>query len=187
MIEDVYTMEDALVVGDQLISILNHADRVKIACMAQLVNVIGTIMTEPNGRCWTQTTYHPFLLTSNLAKGIVLKPLVTTPAYDSDHRKGINTLSTALTYDETTRQLMIFAVNRSLTEPMEVCMELRAFGGTPSLKNWKSLFNDDLKAVNTADNPNNVTPVDLADFAVKDGKAVFTLPKASWNAMILQL
>ncbi|MBQ9447180.1 MAG: hypothetical protein IJU61_11315, partial [Victivallales bacterium] len=187
MIEDVYTMEDALVVGDQLISILNHADRVKITCMAQLVNVIGTIMTEPNGRCWTQTTYHPFLLTSNLAKGVVLKPLVTSPTYDSDHRKGINTLSTAFTYDETTRQLMIFAVNRSLTEPMEVSMELRAFGGTPSLKSWKSLFNDDLKAVNTADNPNNVTPVDLADFAVKDGKAVFTLPKASWNAVTLQL
>ena len=187
MIEDVYTMEDALVVGDQLISILNHADRVKIACMAQLVNVIGTIMTEPNGRCWTQTTYHPFLLTSNLAKGTVLKTLVTSPVYDSDHRKGINTLSTAMTYDDTTRQLTIFAVNRSLTEQLEVNMELRAFGGTPSLTGWKSLYNDDLKAVNTADKPNNVTPVELTDFTVKDGKAVFTLPKASWNAISIQL
>ena len=187
MIEDVYTMEDALVVGDQLISILNHADRVKIACMAQLVNVIGTIMTEPNGRCWTQTTYHPFLLTSNLAKGVVLKPIVTTPIYDSEHRKGINMLTAALTYDEATRQVTVFAVNRSLKEPLEVSVELRAFGGTPSLKSWKSLFNSDLKAVNTVDDPNNVTPVDLADFAVKDGKAVFTLPKASWNAICLQL
>ena len=176
-----------MVVGDQLISILNHADRVKIACMAQLVNVIGTIMTEPNGRCWTQTTYHPFLLTSNLAKGVVLKPLVTSPAYDSDHRKGIDTLSAAMTYDDATRQMTIFAVNRSLSEPLEVSLELRAFGGTPTLKNWKSLFNNDLKAVNTADNPNIVTPVELTDFTVKDGKIVFTLPKASWNAISIQL
>ena len=112
---------------------------------------------------------------------------MTTPIYDSEHRKGINMLTAALTYDEATRQVTVFAVNRSLKESLEVSVELRAFGGTPSLKSWKSLFNSDLKAVNTVDNPNNVTPVDLADFAVKDGKAVFTLPKASWNAICLQL
>ena len=73
------------------------------------------------------------------------------------------------------------------SEPLEVSLELRAFGGTPTLKNWKSLFNNDLKAVNTADNPNTVTPVELTDMTVKDGKVMFTLPKASWNAISIQL
>ena len=40
-LEDVYNVADALVVGGMLITLLNHADRVRIACLAQLVNVIA--------------------------------------------------------------------------------------------------------------------------------------------------
>ena len=58
--EDEYNVTDAVVVGNLLISLLRHADRVGVACQAQLVNVIAPIMTEPGGPAWRQTIFHPF-------------------------------------------------------------------------------------------------------------------------------
>ena len=69
LLEDSYSVADAVVVGNLLISLLRHADRVKCACMAQLVNVIAPIMTEPGGIAWRQTIFFPFALTSRLARG----------------------------------------------------------------------------------------------------------------------
>lgn len=185
MIEDIYTTEDALVVGDQLLSILNHADRVKIACMAQLVNVIAPIMTEPGGRCWKQTTYYPFEQVSNHASGVVLKALVDSPTYDTKSRKGVSTLSAALTYDEAAGRIVMFALNRSLSEELDVRVDLRAFGKMFGLKRWQSLFNDDLKAVNTAD-AQTVAPVEWNAVHTEGDSLVFTLPKASWNMIVLE-
>ena len=54
-LEDVYDFADALLVGSLLITLLRHADRVKIACLAQLVNVIAPIMTADGGPAWRQT------------------------------------------------------------------------------------------------------------------------------------
>ncbi|MDR1466391.1 MAG: alpha-N-arabinofuranosidase, partial [Treponema sp.] len=67
-LEDIYTMEDALVVGCMLITLLKNADRVKIACLAQLVNVIAPIMTEIGGAAWRQTIFYPFALTSKYGR-----------------------------------------------------------------------------------------------------------------------
>ena len=64
LIEDRYSVTDAVVVGNLLISPLRHADRVAVACLAQLVNVIAPMMTEPGGPAWRQTTFHPFAATS---------------------------------------------------------------------------------------------------------------------------
>lgn len=68
--EDVYTHEDALAVGCYLITLLKHADRVKMACLAQLINVIAPIMTENNGAIWFQKTYFPFMRASNFSFGL---------------------------------------------------------------------------------------------------------------------
>ena len=66
-------MEDALAFGGCCISLLNHADRVKAACLAQLVNVIAPIMTETGGPAWRQTIFHPFAHFSRLGRGRVLR------------------------------------------------------------------------------------------------------------------
>ena len=79
LLEDVYTVADAVVVGDLLITLLQNADRVHAASLAQLVNVIAPIMTEPNGPAWRQTTFYPFSLTAAWAKGgDVLEPKIET-------------------------------------------------------------------------------------------------------------
>ena len=76
LLEDHYNFEDALMVGLMMITLLKHADRVKIACLAQLVNVIAPIMTEPDGKAWRQTIYYPFLHASRYGRGVVLQPLL---------------------------------------------------------------------------------------------------------------
>ena len=79
LIEDVYDVHDAVVVGSLLITLLRHADRVAMACLAQLVNVIAPILTEAGGPAWRQTIFHPFALTSRYARGTVLQTPCATP------------------------------------------------------------------------------------------------------------
>ena len=74
LLEDVYSVADAVVVGSLLITLLKNSDRVRSASLAQLVNVIAPIMTEPGGPAWRQTTFFPFATTSRLAAGEVLQP-----------------------------------------------------------------------------------------------------------------
>ena len=81
ILEEAYNMQDALTFGGACISLLNHADRVKVACLAQLVNVIAPIMTETGGAAWRQTIFHPFADFSNLGRGNVLRATVNSPTY----------------------------------------------------------------------------------------------------------
>ena len=67
--EEPYTLEDALVVGCMLITLLKHADRVKIACLAQLVNAIAPISTVTGGGAWRQATFYPFMHASRFGHG----------------------------------------------------------------------------------------------------------------------
>ena len=83
LIEDTYSVTDAVVVGSLLMTLLRHADRVAIACLAQLVNVIGPIRTEPGGASWRQTTFHPFALTARYARGTVLRTEVSGPVVET--------------------------------------------------------------------------------------------------------
>src|SRR4029077_15483522 len=82
-LEDVYNVTDAVVVGSLLISLLSHADRVTAACLAQLVNVIAPIMTEPGGPAWRQTTFYPFADASRYSRGQVLQVQLQSPTYDT--------------------------------------------------------------------------------------------------------
>src|SRR5690606_13348884 len=75
-LEATYTVADAVVVGNLLMTLLRRSDRVTSASLAQLVNVIAPIMTESGGPAWRQTTFHPFSITSRLASGEVILPLI---------------------------------------------------------------------------------------------------------------
>src|SRR6185312_16554630 len=83
-LEDVYSVADAVVVGNLLMTLLKHSDRVTSASLAQLVNVIAPIMTEPGGPAWRQTTFFPFAVTKRLASGEVIRPVIQTPAYGTE-------------------------------------------------------------------------------------------------------
>ena len=80
LLEEIYNLEDALVCAQFLNSFLRHANIVKIACLAQIVNVIAPILTKPDGML-IQSIYYPFLLFSQHARGKSLKPIVDGPSY----------------------------------------------------------------------------------------------------------
>lgn len=128
-LEDIYNFEDALVVACMLITLLRHADRVKIACLAQLVNVIAPIMTENGGRAFRQTIFYPFKLMSKYARGSALKPIVESPKYDCKEFTDVPYLETILTFDEENDEVVFFGVNRSMDENMPLELKLPGFDG----------------------------------------------------------
>ncbi|AIQ52192.1 arabinosylfuranosidase ArfA [Paenibacillus sp. FSL R7-0331] len=184
--EDVYNLEDALVVGCCLISLLKHADRVKMACIAQLINVIAPIMTENGGPLWLQTTFYPYMHASQFGRGTVLHPLITSPKYDSKDFTDVPYLEAVSVYNEELGEVTVFAVNRHLTEGMEFSVDLRSFGEASVIQHTV-LENEDLYAANTRQNPGNVLPHDRGNAAADGGRVSALLPKASWNVIRLKV
>ena len=183
LLEDVYNFEDALLCGTILITFLKHADRVKIACLAQLVNVIAPILTRNGGGAWAQTIYWPMLHASAYGRGTALRPLVSSPAYDCKDYEQVPYVDAAATLAED-GSVTIFAVNRSLEEPFELDGDLRAFGNL-RLAEHILLHHDDVKAVNTEENPDNVAPTAGPGGTLDGGRLSVTLPAASWNVIRL--
>lgn len=184
LIEEVYNMQDALVVGGALIVLLNNADRVRIACLAQLVNVIGPIMTETGGPAWRQTIFHPFAQASQHAHGRVLKTFVESPLYTALSVAQITYLLSAVTVDDATGRISIFALNRHLTDDMELDVQLNGFE-VGKVEVASQLRHDDLLATNTRDAPDTVTPTELTDVHVAEGRVRVTLKPASWNVIVV--
>ncbi|WP_110931994.1 arabinosylfuranosidase ArfA [Paenibacillus bouchesdurhonensis] len=183
-LEDIYNFEDALLVGSMLITLLRHADRVKMACMAQLVNVIAPIMTENGGRAWKQTIFYPYMHASIYGRGTSLQPVVDSPVYDAQDYTDVPYLDSAIVYNEAEEELTIFAVNRHLEEALELECDVRGFEGFRVIEHIV-LEHDDLKAVNTA-NEEKVKPHSRGDAASQDGYVNTRLSKASWNVIRLK-
>lgn len=181
LLEDVYNFEDALLVGLMLITFLQNADRVKIACMAQLVNVIAPIMTRQGGGAWAQTIFYPFMHVSNFGRGVSLLPQIVTEKSDTTHYSNVPMVDAAATMAED-GSLTLFAVNRNQEGPTLLEVDLRAFGGLKPVEHIV-LTHEDFKAVNTEENPNNVAPRAMAIPDLIEG---VLLPKASWNVIRLE-
>jgi alpha-N-arabinofuranosidase len=182
LIEDDYDATDAVVVGDLLITLLRHADRVGVACQAQLANVIAPIRTETGGRAWRQSIFHPFALTARHARGTVLHTEPTGPWHDTARYGTVPTLSTAAVHDDENGSVALFAVNRGET-PVALDIDARAIAG---LAGAEHVAIDAGDAVNTAEHPDAVTPRRLDAPTLDAGRATVRLPAASWNLIRLQ-
>ena len=182
-LEDIYDFQDALLVGSMLITLLRHADRVKIACLAQLVNVIAPIMTSDTA-AWRQTTFHPFCLTSKYGRGTGLQTLVEAPTYETKRFGAVSSVDSVAVYNDETEEVTLFAVNKDLEEDMEVTMDLRQFAGMKVLEH-AVLEHEDLFAINSEADPDNVKPHFGGQSSVSDGTLTAILPKKSWNMIRL--
>ncbi|MFC5531361.1 alpha-N-arabinofuranosidase [Cohnella yongneupensis] len=185
-LEDLYTMEDALVVGCLLIALLKHSDRVRMACLAQLVNVIAPIMTENGGQAWAQTIFYPYMHASVYGRGQALVPLVQSPKYDTKDITDIPYLESIAVYNEDASEVTVFAVNRDLANPLPLEVDLRSFGSCHVIEHLV-LENGDLKATNDAANPNRVQPHNGGNAVADGSKVTANLNKASWNVIRLGL
>jgi alpha-N-arabinofuranosidase len=180
-IEDEYNVTDAVVVGNLLISLLRHSDRVGVACLAQLANVIAPIMTEPGGAAWRQPTFHPFAITSRLAAGDVLRVETDAPIVSTEKYGEVPAVDAVATYAD--GKLAVFAVNRSTEGSIEVTIDVGRSGVT-GIAEAVIIHDKDPLATNSADQPDRVTP-QPADARLVDGKLTVTLPAISWTALSL--
>jgi len=174
-LEDVYTFEDALLVGSMLMTLQNNCDRVKMACLAQLVNVIAPIMTENGGKAWAQTIFYPFLYASGYGNGRVLRTVENCAHFHTDKRSEVAMLKSSVVYNEESSEVVVYAVNRSLEDSMELDVQLQGFENL-QLKEHVELYCDDLKAVNDKDHQ-RVVPRN-----VPLGEKIL-LKKHSWNML----
>lgn len=185
LLEDVYTFEDALLVGCMLITLLRHADRVKIACLAQLVNAIAPIMTETGGAAWRQTIFYPFMHVSNFGRGIALKPILSSPRYDSKDFTDVPYLEAAAVHHAEREELTIFAVNKRLEDDLLLESQVRSFEGYEVIEHLV-MTHEDPKARNTSADPFAVVPRRGGDAGCDGGILTARLPKLSWNVIRLR-
>ena len=182
-LEDVYDFQDSLLVGSMLITMLRHSDRVKIACLAQLVNVIAPIMTSDTG-AWRQTIYYPYWLTAKYGHGIALQTLVDSPTYYTKKFGDVSCVDSVVIYNDERDEVVLFAVNKDLEEDIEVSMDLRQFADYKIIEHVL-LTHEDLFAVNTEAEPDKVAPVTCENSQVEDGVLKALLKKQSWNMIRL--
>ena len=183
LLEDVYNAEDAVLVGAMLITLLQNADSVKIACLAQLVNAIAPIMTRTGGGAWAQTIYWPFLYTSRYGRGTSLLAVVDSPVYDCANAEGVPEVEAAAVLGDD-GLVTIFAVNRSLTDEVTLRCDLRDFKGLTTARHTV-LHHDDPKAINTETAPDTVKPVEQTPVLLDGGRLNLMLPAFSWNMIRL--
>ncbi len=179
LIEDQYTMRDLLVFGGMLNTLLNHADIVKVACLAQLVNVIAPILTQKGGAAIRQTIFYPFRYASENGRGEAIRSISTSDTFDSAYGRA-RLINEAVTHDAANKEVCVFLVNYGQSAA-DIDLELRSFGAL-SCKEFVSIENNDLDIKNTFASPDAVVPEQREPVPVKDGcRAAVRVAPMSWN------
>jgi len=188
LLEDNYSVADAVVVGNLLISLLRHTDRVHAASQAQLVNVIAPIMTDPadeGGRIWKQTTYHPFALTSKYAKGEVLNSAVESPLVNTAKYGEVPALDAVVTYNKDSGAIAVFAVNRSVTDTLQLEIDLRGLAEMKLVEALTFANPDDVYWTASAEDDYSVVPTSNTTATVNHNVTRADLPPVSWTMIRL--
>jgi alpha-N-arabinofuranosidase len=178
--ENIYSVADAVVVGNILISLLKHADRVTAACQSMLVNTMAPIRAEKNGPVWRQTTFYPFALTSRWARGVALDVKVSCDTYETQDYGTAPLVDATATFDAETGLYAVFAVNRSTTEHAEFSIDVQ-HRGELELAEAVLLADPDPYVTNTPADPLRVVPAPNDSVALDGGRVRFTLPPVSWG------
>lgn len=178
--EGTYDALDAVAFGGMMLSLLRHADRVRIGCLAQLVNVLGPIKTRTGGPAWRETIFYPYLHGSRWGRGTVLDVVARSPSTPVDGLGDVPMLdAVAVRADDGT--LTVFAINRSTVAALDLTLDLRAFGDVKVIESL-TMCDADLGARNTPEEPGRVAPCPLP--TTVDGSAVTArLAPVSWNVL----
>jgi alpha-L-arabinofuranosidase len=184
LIEDDYSVVDAVVVGDLLMTLLGRADRVAVACQAQLVNVIAPIRTEPGGPAWRQSVFDPFALTARHARGDVLLPVVTSPRHETVRYGDVDLLSAAATHDDEAAETTVFLVNRSPAQAVPVEVALRDLPVSQVLE-ARIVEDPDQSVVNSATAPDRLRARAATGWTVDGDVLRGTAPACSWTMLRL--
>jgi alpha-N-arabinofuranosidase len=183
LIEEPYNLEDALVVAGFLNSFIRHADSVKIANIAQMVNVLAPILTWGD-QILLQSIYYPFAMFSRRRDGVAIQPVVFGPAYDSSSYGRVNYIDTSAILGE--EVLHVFLTNRNISEAAEVEID-HAGEKIEALLSAEVVYGSNPKDRNTYGNPHKIISQPLQTGVVMDGKAVIHLPPLSFAAVTFKV
>jgi alpha-L-arabinofuranosidase len=186
LLEDIYNFEDVLQVGCILNTFIRRSSIVKIACIAQLVNVIAPIMTEPGGDAWRQTIYYPYYFASRYGRGTALQLSSRSPSYDADFADNVPYVDISGVHDEAGNTITFFAINRHGTESIDLAVSLQGFGAA-TLIDHQVITHANLEAANTLQHQNNVVPQTGRGAKAEDGNLHVPLPPYSYQMIRVRL
>jgi alpha-N-arabinofuranosidase len=179
--EEIYNLEDALVVAQWLNVFLRRSDVLKIACVAQIVNAISWLHTRPAGLL-KQPSYHVFKLISNLARGEALDVHVKAPELLTQKYDAVPVLDVSASYDAEHKQGAVFLVNRSQTENVLMDLIWQDRQSIQVDKAWQ-LTGSDPKEVNSWEDPERVITKVIPVPRVEDDRAMLSLPPLSFTVL----
>lgn len=180
--EEIYNLEDALVVAQWLNVFLRRCDVLRIACLAQVVNTISPL-TVRGDQLLRHPTFYPIALVSRHAAGRSLAPNVSAPQYDTTLFGPMPLLDAAASYDEASGQGAVFLVNRSQREP--VVTEIAWQGAAPARATAiHQISGTDPKAINTFERPDLIAPQVIGEQPVRDGRLELRLPPLSFTVVM---
>ena len=184
LLEEVYNLEDTLVCAQYLNSFIRHADVVKIACLAQMVNVIAPVLTKRDGLL-IQAIYYPFALFSRYASGFSLVPAIESPTYQAGERGDVAMLDASVSYDESTGVLTAYLVNRN--QEQDLTVDLTIFDLTVErVLGVDSISADDVKTANTWEYPDRVKPMSGRASITDAGHVNVTVPAPGFAVVRVQ-
>jgi alpha-L-arabinofuranosidase len=183
LIEEEYNLEDALVTAGFLNSFIRHADVVKIANLAQIVNVIAPILTRGDAMV-LQSIFYPFEMYSRRKHGISLQPIVAGPEYEGKTNGRVHYVDASAILDDD--RLHVFVTNRSLDESAPVQVRL-ADRKIAVLESAEFLAGANAKTANTFDKPDGLRTQPFAGVSIEDGGSEMNLAPLSVTALTFRL
>jgi alpha-N-arabinofuranosidase len=187
LLEEVYNLEDALLVGGFLNTLLRNTGRVRVGCLAQLVNVIAPLVTNDTG-VLRQTIYFPYSWALRYARGRLLDLQVESETYpitaaglqaDFARNDQVPFVDLVATLDSQQGQAALLMLNRDLEAEREIALEWRDITPTRVLT-CETMTGPDLKAFNTFEQPKRVVPQRL-DAPSPGARMTFKLPPRSYT------
>ena len=181
LLEEVYNLEDALLVGGIVNTLMRNSDRVRLACLAQLVNVIGPIMTNPNG-LFRQTIYYPYKWALEMGRGAVLNLNTESPSYEVSGIGEVPYLDVTGTFSKENGNVALFILNRDLAKSHEIDV-LWQDKSPARVISLAVLTGADLKAFNSFETPQRVTPQEFSKPSTSGGHTKFEVPARSYTVL----
>ncbi len=179
-----YSQYDAVIYGGFLCVLLEHSDRVKLACQSLLVNEGGMISTDPQGRAIRQSVFYPFQEAAKYAaEGYCLKASVEEmPTLTTDHYGEHDALQTACVYQPEREEIVLLCANLDREEEVELQVDFTSFGNLEALERLE-LYSDNMEDKNTFSDEYRVVPKAVSVNAPEAGKINEILKPHSWNVL----
>jgi alpha-N-arabinofuranosidase len=189
LLEEDYNLEDALFVGGLLNEFIRRSDRVRIACIAQLVNVIAPIRAERGGKAWATSIYYPYQFASLYGRGTALRIAVDAPTYDCSVARDVSYLDVAGVLARDGKTVTLFILNRHLSDPMDLSVDLTGFGKASLAEHFViGGQGEDVRIANTSQQPDRIKPRKGDGLGIDEGRRLGgSLPPLSYNVVRLAL